>query len=106
MTLTNEHDVSVVQRAREALTLLEQGQTFDLVLCDLVMPDLSGPDFYAMVEKRWPDLVERMVFMTGGAFTPMTTEFIARLPNRVVLSKPFTIERLKDLVRELVVGNS
>ena len=103
--LGNDHDVSVVHRAGEALMLLEGGQTFDLVLCDVVMPDLSGPEFYATVAKRWPELVGRLIFMTGGAFTPGTVEFMEHVANRV-LSKPFTIDRLKGLVREVVVGHA
>jgi two-component system NtrC family sensor kinase len=69
------------------------------VLCDVVMPDLSGPEFYATLAARWPDLVPRLVFMTGGAFTPETSDFLEHLTTRV-LSKPFKIEILKRLVRE------
>ncbi len=103
--LQNEHDVFVVQRASEALSRLEHGETFDLLLCDVVMPDLSGPEFYTMVAARWPQLSTRMVFMTGGAFTPGTVEFMERVPTRV-LSKPFKIDQLKRLVRERMRGNS
>jgi signal transduction histidine kinase len=103
--LQNEHDVFVVQRASEALTRLERGETFDLMLCDVVMPDLSGPEFYTMVAERWPQLATRLVFMTGGAFTPATVEFIERVPTRV-LSKPFKIDQLKRLVRERMRGHS
>jgi DNA-binding NtrC family response regulator len=78
---------------------LERGEIFDLMLIDVVMPDLSGPAFYATVVERWPELVGRLVFMTGGAFTPETIEFIERVPSQV-LTKPFKIERLKRLVRE------
>lgn len=103
--LQNEHDVFVVQRASEALSRLENGETFDLLLCDVVMPDLSGPEFYTMVAERWPQLSTRLVFMTGGAFTPGTVEFMERVPTRV-LSKPFKIDQLKRLVRERMRGNS
>jgi CheY-like chemotaxis protein len=103
--LSGEHEVSVVQRAADALDLLELDQTFDLVLCDVVMPDLSGPEFYATMVKRWPHLTSRVVFMTGGAFTPGTLDFMARVPTRI-LSKPFTVDRLRGLVRDFVVGHS
>jgi signal transduction histidine kinase len=103
--LSAEHDVFVANRAADALTRLEHGEVFDLVLCDVVMPDLSGPEFYATVSKRWPELVSRLVFMTGGAFTPGTVAFMERVPTRV-LSKPFKIDRLKRLVRERMRGNS
>ena len=103
--LKRDHDVSVVQRAAAALTLLERGERFDLILCDVVMPDLSGPKFYATVATRWPELLGRLIFMTGGAFTPRTFEFMEHAPTQV-LSKPFTIDRLSSLVREFVVGTS
>jgi signal transduction histidine kinase len=99
--LKSEHDVVTVQRASEALERLEQGETFDLVLCDVVMPDLSGPEFYAKIAARWPQLAARLVFMTGGAFTPMTVEFMKNVPT-AVLSKPFALDDLRRLVREAV----
>jgi signal transduction histidine kinase len=97
--LKSEHEVFVVQRASEAIKRLEHGETFDLVLCDVVMPDLSGPEFYATIAERWPQMVARLVFMTGGAFTPGTVAFMERAPTRV-LSKPFKIDGLRRLVRE------
>jgi CheY-like chemotaxis protein len=101
--LSNQHDVLVVHRASEALARLEQGETFDLVLCDVVMPDLGGPEFFDQTAKRWPQLVARVVFMTGGAFTPRTLEFVQRVPNGV-LRKPFTVDRLRRLVCEQMGG--
>jgi DNA-binding NtrC family response regulator len=99
--LTSEHDVFVCQRASEAIELLERGETFDLVLCDLVMPDIGGPEFHAILAKRWPALLARTVFMTGGAFTPATVEFAAKVSGSI-LSKPFQMDALKALVRERV----
>ncbi|MBC8131879.1 MAG: response regulator [Deltaproteobacteria bacterium] len=104
-TLKKDHEVFVAERAADAVTRLENGETFDMVLCDVVMPDLSGPDFYAIVAARWPELVQRLVFMTGGAFTPETAAFIERVPTRV-LSKPFKVGGLKRLVRERMRGNT
>jgi two-component system, NtrC family, sensor kinase len=95
----DQHDVVVVDRASEAISRMERGELFDVILCDVVMPDLSGPEFYATLEARWPELIPRLVFMTGGAFTPETSSFLEHLESRV-LSKPFKIESLKRLVRE------
>jgi signal transduction histidine kinase len=99
--LGSEHDVFVVQRASEAFALLEQDQTFDVVLCDLVMPDVNGPEFYATVAERWPELTARLVFMTGGAFTPRTIAFLKNVPTEV-LAKPFALADLMRIVRERV----
>ncbi len=99
--LSHEHDVIVVQQASDALGLLAKGETFDLVLCDVVMPDISGPDVYVLIAEKWPRLVSRLVFMTGGAFTPRTMDFIERT-RPPVISKPFDLGQLTDLVRKYV----
>jgi signal transduction histidine kinase len=100
-TLRAEHKLVIVQSASEALLRLERGEKFDLVLCDVVMPEMGGPEFYAAVAQRWPDLVARLVFMTGGAFTPKTIEFIKRVRCRV-LSKPFDVALLKQTASEYI----
>jgi signal transduction histidine kinase len=97
--LSDEHDVYIAHRGSEAFARLERGEIFDLVLCDIVMPDVSGPAVYATMVKRWPLLVPRLVFMTGGAFTPETLGFVDTVPIQI-LSKPFTVERLAQLTRE------
>jgi two-component system, cell cycle sensor histidine kinase and response regulator CckA len=103
--LKSEHEVVVVSHAAEALTLLEEDATFDVVLCDLVMPDISGPEFYARVNEQWPRLASRVVFMSGGAFTPQALEFIRCGPTSV-LSKPFALEQLKRVIREHIRDDS
>lgn len=97
--LRSDHEVFVDQRAAEAVSRLERGETFDVILCDLVMPDVSGPAFYATIAERWPNLVERLLFMSGGAFTPSTMAFMAQRGTSV-LSKPFEIPELKRLIRQ------
>jgi signal transduction histidine kinase len=99
--LADEHDVFVAHKASDALARLEAGESFDLVLCDVVMPDIGGPEVYATIAERWPQLVDRLVFMTGGAFTPATAEFIDRALTPV-LPKPFRLDELTRLVRERV----
>ena len=101
--LKSEHDVFVVHSASEAVSRFESGETFDLVLCDLAMPDLSGPEFYATIARCWPRLWTRLVSMTGGDLTPQAVELMERVPMRA-LSKPFKIDRLKEFVRERLTG--
>jgi signal transduction histidine kinase len=106
--LSDEHDTLVVERASEALGRLDRGEIFDLILCDVVMPDLGGAEFYQTVTTRWPEAAPRIVFMTGGAFTPETVAFMEHLPNRV-LYKPFKLDSLKTLIRErmkMIAGNA
>src|SRR5262249_46312247 len=66
--LTNPH-VVVASHGRDALARIEAGETFDVVLCDLMMPELSGMDIHEYLSREHPALARRMVFMTGGAFT-------------------------------------
>ena len=101
--LRAEHEVVVVQRASDAFARLAAGETFDLMLCDLMMPDVSGPEVYSTIADRWPSLVSRLIFMTGGAFTATTGDFIER-GLAPVISKPFRLDDLKKLVRDRVAA--
>ena len=100
--LRDEHDVVVAHRAIDALGRLREGESFDLVLCDLVMPDIGGPEVYATIAERWPKLTARMVFMTGGAFTAATGDFIERV-RPYVFPKPFRLDELRALVRRRLI---
>jgi signal transduction histidine kinase len=103
--LRTDHDAVVVQSAAAGLRCLENGEVFDLILCDMAMPELSGPEFYANVAKRWPSLLSSVVFMTGGATTPAAAEFLHAL-STPVLPKPFTADTLKRLVHDCLPGAS
>jgi DNA-binding NtrC family response regulator len=105
MYLNNKHDLIVIQRASEAIALFERGETFDVVFSDLVMPDVSGPELYATVAERWPHQAERMVFMTGGAFTPQTIEFVEH-SSVPMLSKPCSAADMDALVRSRMEGKA
>ncbi len=84
---------------REGLALLEGGE-FDLVLCDVMMPDISGAQVYRTISTKFPRLLPRVVMMTGGAFTEESNSFVEGLPT-AVLEKPFTTHELSSLI-ELV----
>jgi DNA-binding NtrC family response regulator len=62
-----------------------------------MMPDMTGMDLYAEVARRHPGVERRFIFMTGGAFTPRATEFLAQVANRR-LEKPFETAVLKAAV--------
>jgi signal transduction histidine kinase/ActR/RegA family two-component response regulator len=91
------HAVRIAPNGREALALFDAGERFDLVLCDLMMPDVSGMDVYDAVRARHPDMLDRIVFMTGGAYTKRTQEFRASVPN-AFLEKPLETTKLLDLL--------
>jgi nitrogen-specific signal transduction histidine kinase len=94
--LSKECDVDLAVDAREGLERLGAG-AYDVILCDLMMPDMTGMDLFAEVSRRHPGVERRFIFMTGGAFTTRATEFLAQVSNRR-LEKPFETATLKAAV--------
>jgi PAS domain S-box-containing protein len=97
-TLSVEHEVLGFHRARLALEWLEKGQPWDVMLCDLMMPEMTGMEFYAELSRRWPERMKDVIFVTGGAFTASAREFLGRVEN-TRLEKPFDPQTLRELVR-------
>ncbi|HEY2728588.1 MAG TPA: PAS domain S-box protein [Polyangia bacterium] len=95
--LAKDCDVDLAGDAREGLRRLDGPDGYDVILCDLMMPDMTGMDLFAEVARRHPGIERRFVFMTGGAFTPRATEFLAQVENRR-LEKPFETAVLKAIV--------
>ena len=95
------HEVVALQDPDEALRRF-LAEPFDLCICDLMMPGLSGMEIHAQVLHRAPELAERMVFMTGGAFTPRSRAFLEEVPNRTI-EKPFGIEMVRAAVASELV---
>jgi len=95
------YDVVLLDNARSALALLLQGERFDVILCDLMMPEMSGMDLHEEVTRLVPDQAGRMVFVTGGAVTKRARDFVAAMGERV-FDKPFDVRALKDMVETCV----
>ncbi|HEU4616367.1 MAG TPA: PAS domain S-box protein, partial [Kofleriaceae bacterium] len=95
MLLAPETEVVPVIRAADALELISRGERFDAIVCDLMMPHSSGMQLYDQVAQVAPEYLGRMIFMTGGAFTPQAREFLAGL-DRPHLEKPFSEQELRD----------
>ncbi len=97
--LEAHHEVTSVESAREGLRLLLGGERFDITFCDLVMPEVSGIDLYCALELNRPEATPRIVFMTGGVFTPEAERFLARVPNQRI-EKPFSLARVEQLLAQ------
>jgi len=102
--LEEHHDVVVSTRARDALARIDGGERFDLILCDLMMPEAGGIEVHAHLERIDPKLASRIVFMTGGAFTEEAKAFLARL-NARPFPKPFSYDEVVQLVEGLLEGS-
>ncbi|MBI5067135.1 MAG: response regulator [Deltaproteobacteria bacterium] len=102
--LADRSEVMSVTSAREALALLaDGGQAFDVIFCDLMMPDMTGPEFRTALATTRPDLVRNLVFITGGAFTPEMEQFLAQSGCKQLL-KPFDVAVLRSVVEEAARG--
>jgi two-component system, NtrC family, sensor kinase len=97
------HEVTVAAHGREALAILDTDAGFDVVLCDVVMPELTGPEVYEQVRVRHPRLLERFVFITGGALHEKSQRFLSSIANPV-LHKPFDLGALRDTVRRVATA--
>ena len=94
-----QHEVTTVHRAREALDLIRSGGRYDVILSDLLMPEMTGADLHRALLVVAPDQAAAMVFVTGGAFTPSARTFLASVPNPT-LEKPFTFAALERMLAE------
>ncbi|GAC1352515.1 MAG: hypothetical protein NVSMB1_16140 [Polyangiales bacterium] len=99
--LSPPHQVTGVTSARKALERMAMAETFDLIVCDLMMPEMSGMAFYGELESRFPEQAERVVFITGGAFTAAARAFLDRVPNKR-LEKPFREETLRAIIADVL----
>jgi len=91
------HSVLTVNSGRDAITAIESNDLFDIVFCDLIMPEPSGIDVFERVSATHPELSDRFIFMTGGAFTPRARELVSRFPQRTI-RKPFDLDLITRLV--------
>jgi two-component system cell cycle sensor histidine kinase/response regulator CckA len=92
--LEASHDVEVCFEPSAAAERLLAGERFDVIICDLMMPTMTGMDFHALVANKRPEQAEKIVFVSGGAFTPAAQKFVAGTLN-IVLEKPFHLAALE-----------
>jgi CheY-like chemotaxis protein len=93
------YDVTIAEGGAQAMGVLESDPAYDLVLCDLVMGSTSGMDLHRWIEQHRPALVERVIFMTAGAFTGEVREFLGSVHNPV-LHKPFDTKTLRWMIAQ------
>jgi CheY-like chemotaxis protein len=99
--LEQDHDVTIVLDAGDAHQRVVAGERFDVILCDLMMPKMTGMDLHAELLRAVPEQAAQMVFLTGGAFTPHARAFLEGVPNHR-LHKPFDTQELRSLVNDRV----
>ncbi len=93
------HDVTLAHGGREALAIVERRRDFDLVLCDVMMPEITGVEVARALAERAPELARRLIFITGGVTTERAQAFLGAARHRV-LQKPVELSALRSLCRE------
>jgi signal transduction histidine kinase/ActR/RegA family two-component response regulator len=86
--LRGKHEVALCANGAEALAHLVAGERYDVILCDLLMPEMTGIELFKEIEERFRSQAERVVFLTGGATSESSRIFIEQQSTRVV-NKPF-----------------
>jgi signal transduction histidine kinase len=99
--IEREHDVAIESSGETALRQIVAGSRFDLILCDLMMPQMTGMELYDHLVREVPEQAARMVFLTGGAFTPSARKFLDDVSNQRI-EKPFDSQQVLAIVNERV----
>jgi PAS domain S-box-containing protein len=94
------HTVAMVAHGGAALERLRE-QTYDLILSDIRMPELDGPGLYWEIERSYPTLLSRIVFLTGDTLSPGTREFLEQT-GVPCLSKPFSLMEVREIVQRVL----
>jgi CheY-like chemotaxis protein len=92
-SLSGSYDVVVEQRGFEVLERIRRGERFDVILCDVMMPQMTGIELYEVLGTVAPDQASAMVFVTGGASSAKARAFLDALRNPRI-NKPFTLPAL------------
>ncbi len=99
--LRGRHEVVGLTSARAALALLEKGEHFDAVFCDVLMPAMCAWDFYDRLLDLSPRLADRTVFLSAGAFTPRAAAFAEKHRSRLI-EKPVDPGVIRAVAARLV----
>jgi CheY-like chemotaxis protein len=96
-----DFDVVALECAREALNRIVSGEHFDVILCDLMMPDMTGMELHAELTSFDRSLAQRMIFVTGGAFTESAQDFLDR-EGILRAEKPVDVPSIRALIHSLL----
>jgi signal transduction histidine kinase len=99
--LAPEHDVVSFEDARSVAERIRGGERFDAILCDILMPGMTGIDLHRALREIAPAQADAMIFITGGAFTSEGRAFLDGVTNPV-LEKPFDTPEVRRAIRALV----
>jgi PAS domain S-box-containing protein len=94
------HEVVTAASGNAAMRVLGD-RTFDVILSDMRMPDVDGPGLFIRIKNAFPDLVDRIVFVTGDTLGPSNRSFLDQtgLPH---LEKPIAPDELRQVIQDIL----
>lgn len=105
-SLSRDHEVVTASNGKEALNCLRANdEGFDVIICDLMMPEMTGAEFYDHLKARQDGIEDRVIFMTGGAFTPRAQEFLEKISGRCI-EKPFNPKTIRTYIQSVLNQHS
>ncbi|MBI5533851.1 MAG: PAS domain S-box protein [Deltaproteobacteria bacterium] len=102
--ILRRHEVVEAESGEHGREILSRDPSFDVILCDMMMPRVSGVDVHLWLVQHHPQLARKVVFVTGGAFTPTAREYLENVSN-VRIDKPFDPTNLQKMVAEWVAAS-
>ena len=106
--MLNNHQVLEAVSGEEGREILKHDQQFDLILCDMMMPNVSGMELHEWLTAAFPELAEQLMFITGGAFTPKAHDYLSRIGETSrdkTFEKPFDASELRRRVSDMIVSH-
>lgn len=97
------HEVEMVDNCRDALERTRANR-YGLILCDVLMPEMSGAQFYYTVMEEIPSLARRFIFMTGDVIGAETRHFLSEA-GRPYVTKPFNLVEVKKVISQMLSGS-
>jgi len=92
------HEVDTAENGNDALLQI-QARHYDVILCDLRLPELDGQDFYHLLKNDSPGLQRRVIFLTGDLLNPMSIEFLEQ-HNLLWLPKPCSGAQVREMIQQ------
>ncbi len=103
--LDDIYDVTIASGGKKAIDIINEKKiSFDLIICDVSMPDINGVNFYLYIEQHHPGLEKHIIFMTGGPMSVYLDDFFVT-HKTICLAKPFEYNQLREIVQNNIDSN-